>query len=177
MVNTLGLLQWLLAYYIFSFSGLRPQTPTRALPLDPAGRLLSPVPVLSPSETNFWLRPCFHRNWTVASRSACYAHEGIRAGRRASCHGAKRRGSLFIHKDYTIHKYVFRGSILLRFHSKRITVIKSNTAGLFRSSAITFRSLYITCFYNNKKHTHYINLLKHYYWRQHLLTYLLLCSI
>jgi len=61
LVNTLGLLQWLLAYYVFSFAGLRPQTPTRALPLDPAGGLLSPVPVLSPSETNFWLRPCFHR--------------------------------------------------------------------------------------------------------------------
>jgi len=52
LVNILGQLQWLLAYYVFSFSGLRPQTPTRTLPLDPAGGLLSPVPVLSSSETN-----------------------------------------------------------------------------------------------------------------------------
>jgi len=46
-VNTL--VQWLLACL--------QQTPTRALPLDLAGGLLPPVPVLSPSETNFWLRP------------------------------------------------------------------------------------------------------------------------
>jgi len=48
LVNTL--LEWLLALYVFSFWGLRPQTPTRALPLDPAGGLLSSVPVLSPSK-------------------------------------------------------------------------------------------------------------------------------
>jgi len=32
---------------------------------------------------------------TVASRSACYAHEGIRARRRASRHGTKRHGGLY----------------------------------------------------------------------------------
>ena len=34
-----------------------PQTPTRALSLDTAGRLVPSPPDLSPSETNSWLRP------------------------------------------------------------------------------------------------------------------------
>ena len=42
-----------ISIYVFGFWGA-----PRALPLDPVGGLLSPVPrVLSPSETNFWLRP------------------------------------------------------------------------------------------------------------------------
>ena len=37
-----------ISIYVFSFWGLRPQTPTRALLLDPAGGLLSPVPLFCP---------------------------------------------------------------------------------------------------------------------------------
>ena len=46
LVNTI--LQWLLAYYVFSFWGPRPQIPTSTVPVDPTGGLLSPVPILSP---------------------------------------------------------------------------------------------------------------------------------
>jgi len=34
--------------YVFSYWGLLPQTPSRALPLDPAGGLVSPVPLFCP---------------------------------------------------------------------------------------------------------------------------------
>ena len=47
-----------ISIYVLSFWGLRPQASTRTLSLNPAGGLLSPVPVLSPSEKKFWLRPC-----------------------------------------------------------------------------------------------------------------------
>ena len=43
---------------VISVWGLRPQIPTRALPLDPLGTSVPVPPFLSPSETNFWLRPC-----------------------------------------------------------------------------------------------------------------------
>jgi len=38
----------LISIYVFGFWGLRSQTPTRALPLDPPGGLLSPVPRFCP---------------------------------------------------------------------------------------------------------------------------------
>jgi len=49
-------------------AGLRPHTLTRVLPLDAAWELLSPVPlVLSPSETNFCLRPCVPKCFDLKS--------------------------------------------------------------------------------------------------------------
>jgi len=38
-----------ISIYVFSFWGLHHQTPTRALPLDPTGGLLSSVPLFCPS--------------------------------------------------------------------------------------------------------------------------------
>jgi len=52
--------------------GLRPQTPTRALPLDPLGDFSRPV--LSPSETNFWLYAHVLKTWNCfcLARSSLY---------------------------------------------------------------------------------------------------------
>jgi len=68
----LTLIALVISIYVFSFWGLRPQIPTRALPLDNAGGLLSPVPVLSPSETNFWLRP-----WQYLNDRIIYAVQDV----------------------------------------------------------------------------------------------------
>jgi len=58
-----------ISIYVFSFWGLHPQTPTRAvLLMDPAGETSVPSsPVLSHSKTNFWLRPW---EWSSAALRA-----------------------------------------------------------------------------------------------------------
>jgi len=44
--------------YIFSFRGLRPRPHQGSAPESRWGTSVPSPPVLSPSETNFWLRPC-----------------------------------------------------------------------------------------------------------------------
>ena len=48
---------YLLAYTSSASGWLRPQTPTRALPLDPAGGLLSPAPSFVPLRNKFLAMP------------------------------------------------------------------------------------------------------------------------
>ena len=62
-------------------------------------------PRFVPLRNKFLATPLLSPDRTAASRSACYAHEGIRAGRRASCHGAKRRGSLLVIYEIISHHY------------------------------------------------------------------------
>jgi len=53
-----------ISIYIFSFWG-KPQMPTRTLPLDPAGGLLSPVPLFCPLRNKFLAMPFTHPSAVV----------------------------------------------------------------------------------------------------------------
>jgi len=84
LVNTL--LQWLLAYMSSASGGLRP-TPTRSLPLDPAGRLLPPVPLFCPSPKQISGYVPGHGLSTVIASCNLFVHRQRKRGRgRGSVH-------------------------------------------------------------------------------------------
>ena len=68
--------------YVSSFWGLRPQTPTDALPLDPVGELPSPDPLFCPSLSKFLATPL--QTTTGASECCGRRHQVPRSGRASS---------------------------------------------------------------------------------------------